>query len=98
MLRGCLILGGILLMGGAVVATSYGAPLPMAIWLVIMGLCLTLGVVFERAGDKPPAEKPEPGWIATEERFVDTASGEVVTVFYKPETGERMYVRSAEMK
>jgi hypothetical protein len=37
--------------------------------------------------------KPGPDWSETAERFVDPESGELVAVYYKPTTGERLYVR-----
>jgi hypothetical protein len=54
---------------------------------------MTLGVIFERRGDKPMAGAPPgPDWIETGERFVDPETGRLVTVFHQPRTGERRYV------
>jgi hypothetical protein len=36
--------------------------------------------------------QPGPGWTETGEQFVDDASGDLVRVWYKAETGERRYV------
>ena len=50
-------------------------------------------ILIERWRYKPLAQRPPgPDWQRTDERFVDPASGEPVTVFYQPATGERRYV------
>jgi hypothetical protein len=49
--------------------------------------------LFERGRYKPNSpDRPGADWIATDERFLDPESGEIVTVFYQPQTGERRYV------
>ena len=85
---------GVSLLGAAVVAVLARWPVPLIIWLALMGLVLTAGILFERGRYKPAAPRPPgPEWVATDERFVDPASGETVTVFYQPATGERRYIR-----
>ena len=85
---------GVFLLGAAVVAALAGWPVPLVVWLALIGLALIAGIVFERGRYKPAApDRPGPDWVATDERFVDPASGETVTVFYQPTTGERRYVR-----
>jgi len=85
---------GVFLLAAAIVAALAGCPVPLVAWLAVAGLVLTAGIVFERGRYKPAApDRPGPDWVATDERFVDPASGETVTVFYQPTTGERRYVR-----
>ncbi len=57
------------------------------------GAALIVVIVFERFRYKPILRKaPAPGWQRTDERFVDDETGKTVTVYIKPETGERIYV------
>ena len=84
---------GIVALIGAVVAALVGAPLPAIFGAVGVGLILTFGVIFERVHYKLLAPRvPGPGWIATEERFVDPTTGKRVQVHIRPDTGERLYV------
>jgi len=84
---------GIITLIGAGVATFAGAPLPVILGSAGVGLALTIGVIFERVHYKLLAPRaPGPGWIATEERFVDPTTGKRVQVHIRPETGERLYV------
>jgi hypothetical protein len=94
MLRGCLIAGGIIFLAGAAFCAALGLPVPAVVWLLILGGILSLGVTYERARYKPIVDrKPGPEWIETAERFVDPESGRLVAVYYKPTTGERLYVQ-----
>jgi hypothetical protein len=93
-LRLTLIVIGCIALGGALIAALAGLPfLPLVVWLSIIGVMLVGGILFERGRYKPAeAARPDPDWVPTDERFVDPASGETVTVFYRPSTGERRYV------
>ena len=93
MLRSILLGIGIILLGAALVLALCRAPLPAIIWPGIWGILLVGGLLFER-GRYKPAERDHPGpeWTATDERFVDPQTGERVTVYYRPSTGERRYV------
>jgi hypothetical protein len=76
--------------GLLLVATFVGCP---AIPLAIFGFVLTFGLLFERYIYKPIRPKPPgPEWERTTERFVDPQSGQSVTVYFNPHTGERRYV------
>ncbi len=56
-------------------------------------LVLLVGLLIERWRYKPlTAARPGPGWIATDERFVDPETGKLVTVYFHPATGERRYI------
>jgi hypothetical protein len=92
MLRKVLIVLGLLLLGAAawLVASRQYMLLPHAL---ILGLMLTAGIVWERwQYKKPHRGKPEPGWQATGERFVDPQSGKTVEVYFDPRSGESHYV------
>jgi hypothetical protein len=90
------VLGGIgvILLGGAGVALRYGAPAPAVFMPVIFGALFLVAACFERVIYKKVAPRAPggEGWIATDERFVDPATGRLVQVHFKPETGERSYV------
>jgi hypothetical protein len=93
LLRAALFLvGGILLAaaGGSAIA---GCNLGIVLRLTIPGLVLMFGLLVERWRYKPVTiHRPGPDWVPTNERFIDPESGETVTVFYQPSTGERRYV------
>jgi hypothetical protein len=88
----------LLAIGGVVLAIALrlrlaGCPASLALEVAFPGLVLVGAVLIERWRYKPLGdERPGPGWIATGERFVDPETGKLVTVFYKPATGERRYV------
>ena len=91
MLRTLVIALGVICLGGGIVATLAGEAGGWA--AAAFGLLLVLGTVYERVRYKPVAKnRPGPGWERTSERFVDEGTGKTVTVYVRPETGERMYV------
>jgi hypothetical protein len=90
MLRAVLFAIGVVLLIAALVATVAGWP---ATPLAAFGAILTLAPLFERYVYKPiRPEPPGPGWERTTEQFVDPQSGQSVTVYFNPRTGERRYV------
>jgi hypothetical protein len=83
--------GGLLI--GSLVLASLGCALPPVLHLAVPGLVLLFALAIERWRYKPlTSGRPGPDWISTDERFVDPESGRLVTVFYKPSTGERRYM------
>jgi hypothetical protein len=85
-------IGGALLVAG-LVCMSLGV-FPPTFVLACWGVALLVGTVFERVIYKPNlAERPGPDYQRTTERFVDDQTGETVTVYVEPATGERAYVR-----
>jgi hypothetical protein len=92
-LRVALLVIGLALLGGAVAFARAGCG-PGAVWrLALPGLLLVGAALLERWRYKRVAgQRPGPGWVATDERFVDPESGKLVTVYYHPLTGERRYV------
>jgi hypothetical protein len=93
MLRRTLLAIGVAALALAVAAALFRAPFPLVMWLTLLGAALVGGIIFERGRYKPAApDHPDSDWVATDERFIDPHSGEQVTVFYRPATGERRYV------
>ena len=83
---------GLLMMAGGLWALFYGGAVPAFVF-AFEGVVIVIGVAFERVTYK--ALEPRPlaaGWNRTPERFVDDASGRMVTVYVQPATGERKYV------
>ena len=93
MLRGILLgLGGLALLCG-LVGIAAGVLSPM-VTFGIWGAIMVLLILCERVVYKRTLKaRPGPGWQRTTERFVDEKTGEPVTVYIEPATGERAYVR-----
>ena len=90
MLRAVLFAIGLLLLIAALAATLAGYP---AVPLAASGAILTLALLLERYVYKPiRSGLPGPGWEQTAERFIDPKSGQSVTVYFNPRTGERRYI------
>ena len=94
MLRAVLMaIGVVALAGAALLAALCPVMFPVYLWLGLWGTVLLGGIVFERGRYKPARPgHPGPGWVPTDERFVDPRSGATVTVYFQPSTGERRYV------
>lgn len=93
MLRRFVLGAGIALLAAAAFALAAGLPWPLALWLAVLGLAATLGILVERRGDQPTADgHPGPDWVDTGERFLDPETGKAVSVFHHPKTGQRRYV------
>jgi hypothetical protein len=95
MLRGVLFAIGVVLLITSSAAAFAGWP---AIPPAAAGAILTLALLFERYVYKPIRPEPRgPGWQETAERFIDPRSGQSVTVYFNPRTGERRYVGKAKV-
>jgi hypothetical protein len=93
MLRAALFLSSGILLAAAGCSVIAGYSLGLVLRLGVPGLVMLFGLVLERWRYKSvTARRPGPDWVATDERFVDPESGKLVTVFYRPSTGERRYV------
>jgi hypothetical protein len=93
MLRSVLLAIGIVALGAALILALCHAPFPLVFWPGVWGILLVGGILFERGRYKQATpDHPGAGWVATDERFVDPQTGERVTVFFQPSTGERRYV------
>lgn len=95
MLRAAIFaIAGISTVGGIVLAFWSGVTRVIGIELVAFGVLLAIGTAFERWRYRPPVRPGDDGrWQRTQERFVDPESGEVLTVYYDPTTGQRDYRR-----
>ena len=92
MLRGAVLVVGILMLLAGVATAGLGVP-GLPLWLLIAGGVLTAGTLLERVIYKPLLrERPGAGWVKTAERFIDPDTGQPVDVFYNPTSGERQYV------
>ncbi|MDB5986101.1 MAG: hypothetical protein JWR16_1154, partial [Nevskia sp.] len=87
MLRKLLLTLGLALLLTAATLTLFGN-WPAALWCLINGAVLTVGIVFERwQYRRPQTQAPGAGWQATGERFVDPGSGELTELWFEPRTG-----------
>ncbi len=94
MLRGVLLGVGVVLLLGAGGMALLGAA--GAVPAAILGAVLVLAILVARRRYKSTLpEAPGAGWQDTGERFIDPVSGEKLTVFFHPASGERRYVASA---
>ena len=86
---------GCLLLVLAVIGFAARWPVPVVVWTATVGAIFTIGIVIERHHYKRLREEPPgTGWVLTSERFLDHATGRMVSVYYKPATGERVYVKA----
>jgi uncharacterized membrane protein HdeD (DUF308 family) len=92
-LRAILIAVGVVALLCGLIALATGAFPPAAI-IGVWGVLLLIGTVFERVAYKQThTEAPGAGWVRTAERFVDDATGQNITVYIEPKSGERRYVQ-----
>jgi hypothetical protein len=93
MLRAALFVVSAILLAVAGWSAIAGCSLGVVLRPAIPGIVLLFGLAIERWRYKPlTTDRPGPDWVSTNERFIDPESGETVTVFYQPATGERRYV------
>lgn len=64
--------------------------------LLVFGMVLLLGTVFERWRYRPPAAPAGAQWQRTGERFEDPKTGRIVEVLYDPRSGQRRYAGADE--
>ena len=91
MLRWALIAYGVLCLIGAVILLASHVTTALVIYLAINGLLIAGGILFERSGYRSHVNRMQGKWQHTGERFNDPTSGQVVEVYYNPQTGERDY-------
>jgi hypothetical protein len=92
MLRGIILFAGGFVLAGGLVCLVAGA-YPPGIAAIAFGASILIGTLYERVRYKPvETAVPGPGWEATDERFIDHATGRTVTVYIQRSTGERKYV------
>jgi hypothetical protein len=91
MLRWVLITYGVLCLIGAVILLTAHVTTALVIYLAINGFLIVGGILFERRGYRSQVNRTQGKWQPTGERFNDPTSGQVVEVYYNPQTGERDY-------
>jgi hypothetical protein len=86
-----LVLAVLCLAAGAIAALAGAAP--SAFGLVVLGLLVLIGTLYERVRYKHiETHAPGAGWVKTAERFIDDETGRPVTVYVHPASGARKYV------
>jgi hypothetical protein len=89
--RWALIVGGLFAVGGLLVWKIGGGPV-----LLILGAVAIVTGLLEPIYGRAIGRAPQGNWRPTGEKFVDPETGELVTVWYDPVTGERRYVSEAK--
>jgi Flp pilus assembly protein TadB len=91
MLRAVVIAVAAILVCAGIALLALGLHMPG--WqLLIAGLVVLLGTLFERWRYRHISKSADDEWQRTSERFLDPATGEPVDVLFNPRTGERRYV------
>ncbi|MFI5240775.1 MAG: hypothetical protein ACHQUB_03665 [Candidatus Saccharimonadia bacterium] len=85
---GLYIIGAILL----ILRTHSSGNKLIAAYLLINGMIITAGILFERERYSPKISSNEADWVITNEKFKDDSSGKLMGVRYNAKTGERDYV------
>ena len=91
MLRRVIIAYGVLCIIGAAILLVAHVTIALVIYLAINGLIIVGGILFERSSYRSNADRTQGKWQPTGERFNDPTSGQIVEVYYNPQTGERDY-------
>ena len=94
MLRRIIIIYGVLCILGAIILLLAHVTTALVIYLAINGLVIIGAILFERSGYRTNADRTQGRWQPTGERFNDPTSGQIVEVYYNPQTGERDYRES----
>jgi hypothetical protein len=95
MLRWVLIGYGVLCLIVAVILLVAHVTTALVIYLAINGLVIAGAILFERSSYRSKVNRMRGNWQATGERFNDPTTGQVVEVYYNPQTGERDYRESS---
>jgi hypothetical protein len=91
-LRGfVVVLGVVAVLGGLALAISVPKAWFAGAELVLIGIVIVLGTVFERWRYRKKIAGAAGPWEPTGERFRDPVSGALIDVAYNPQTGEREY-------
>jgi hypothetical protein len=94
MLRWVLIAYGVLCLIIAIILFALHVTTGLVIYLAVNGLLITGGILLERKGYRSKVNRTLGNWQHTGERFNDPTTGQVVEVYYNPQTGERDYRES----
>jgi hypothetical protein len=93
-LRRLIIAYGVLCIIGAIILVAAHVTAALVIYLAFNGLVIVGAILFERSGYRSNADRTQGRWQPTGERFNDPTTGQVVEVYYNPQTGERDYRES----
>ena len=94
MLRRLLIAYGLLCLIGAIILLAAHVTIALVIYLAINGLIIAGGILSERSSYRSNADSTQGKWQSTGERFNDPTTGQIIEVYYNPQTGERDYRES----
>ena len=94
MLRWVLIVYGVLCLIGAVILLAAHVTTALVLYLAINGFLIAGGILFERSGYRSQVNRTQGKWQPTGERFNDPTTGQIVEVYYDPQTGARDYRES----
>ncbi len=90
--RACAIAVGVVLALCGLLLWAWGG----GVVLLICGAVVIGAAILEPAYGALVRRPAAPGWRATDEKFVDPETGRLVTVWFDPATGERLYVGDGE--
>jgi hypothetical protein len=93
-LRRVVIAYGVLCLIGAVILLVAHVTTALVIYLAINGFVIAGAILFERSSYHSKADRTRGKWQPTGERFNDPTTGQIVEVYYNPQTGERDYRES----
>jgi hypothetical protein len=94
LLRRVIIAYGVLCLLGAIILLAAQVTTALVIYLAINGLVIIGAILFERSSYRSKADRTQGKWQSTGERFNDPTTGQVIEVYYNPQTGERDYRES----
>lgn len=80
-------IGALMIGGGLLIESRHGG----GIGLLLLGVLVMAGIVLEPRYRRSAARSEPAAWQPTGERFVDDETGELVEVWYDPESGRRDY-------
>ena len=97
MLRTMILLAALAasIVGAGLLVAGVGNP---GVPLLIAGLVIGLGTLFERWRYREDQARPGAPWERTDERFEDPHTGATLDVYFDPRSGERRYVREEAPK
>jgi len=89
---GIIVYALLYLVGAYFVLHKHSSSGLVAAYLIINGLLILFGTIFEAGRYKPKLQHDKGKWVMTDERFIDDTTGKHMAVRFNPKTGERDYV------